>query len=69
MQLENKEELNMRWVDRLANGFKEEYEKGVKQGIIETAKKLIQRNMEIKEIQDITGLSKEEIEKLVKMEN
>lgn len=71
--LEDKEELNMRWVDRLANGFKEEYEKGlktgVKQGIIETAKKLIQRNMEIKEIQDITGLSKEEIEKLVKMEN
>ncbi len=36
---------------------------------MEMAKKLVERNMEIKEIQDITGLSKEEIEKLVKMES
>ncbi len=69
-KLEDKEKLNMRWMDRIANAFDEKYEEGVKNGIaqsmIETAKKLIQRNMEIKEIEEITGLSKEEIEKLVK---
>lgn len=69
-KLNNKGELNMRWMDRIANAFDEKYEEGIKngiaQGMIETAKKLIQRNMEINEIEEITGLSKEEIEKLVK---
>lgn len=70
LKLESKEEVNMRWMDRIANAFDEKYEEGIKngftQGVMETAKKLIQRNMEVKEIQEITGLSEEEIEKLAK---
>lgn len=70
IKLESKEEVNMRWMDRIANAFDEKYKEGIKngftQGVMETAKKLIQRNMEVKEIQEITGLSEEEIEKLAK---
>lgn len=43
-------------------------EKGKKEGIAETimktAKKMLEKKMEIRDIEEITGLSKEEIEKL-----
>lgn len=58
----------MRWMELLANGFDRKYEEGMNQGILSTAKKMLKRNMEINEIQEITGLSKEEIEKLAKSE-
>lgn len=45
---------------------KEGLEKGLKKGLISTAKKMLQRKMKISEIEEITGLSKEEIEKLAK---
>ena len=42
---------------------------GEKQGslksLLSVAKKMLERNMETKEIEEITGLTKEEIEKLV----
>lgn len=71
----------MRWMELLANGFDRKYEEGmnqglnkgikegIKEGILSTAKKMLKRNMEINEIQEITGLSKEEIEKLAKSES
>lgn len=37
---------------------------GIRQGILETARKMLKRNMKIDEIQEITGLTKKEIEKL-----
>ena len=48
------------------------YEKGVSQGItqgieqnkIENAKKMLQKNMKLEDIMEITGLSKDEIKKL-----
>lgn len=39
-------------------------EEGRREGILETAKRMIKRNMEIKDIQEITGLSKEELENM-----
>lgn len=40
--------------------------KGIKETIRKTAQKMLQKNMEIQDIQEITGLTKEEIEKLEK---
>ena len=40
------------------------YEKGIEQNKIEVAKKMLIKNMELKDIIDITGMSKDEIEKL-----
>ena len=49
------------------NNIREEsFTKGKKEEKIETAKKLLKRNMEIKEIVDITELTEEEINKLKK---
>ncbi len=40
--------------------------KGKKEGIISIAKKMIERKIATTEISEITGLSKEELEKLAK---
>ena len=40
------------------------YEKGIEHNKIEVAKKMLKKNMELKDIIDITGMSKDEIEKL-----
>ncbi len=45
-------------------GLKEGKIEGMKEAILNTTRKMIEKNMETKEIQDITGLSKEEIENL-----
>ena len=45
-------------------GMKEGKKEGKKQNQIEIAKKLLQRNMSIEDIKEITGLTKEEINKL-----
>lgn len=41
---------------------------GKEEGILSMAKKMLQRNMEIREIEEITGIPKEELEKLAKSE-
>ena len=48
----------------IAEGRKEARKEGRKEGILETAKKMIQRNMELNEIEEITGISKKEIENI-----
>ena len=48
----------------LKKGRKEGREEGKKKKQIEIAKKLLDKNMPIEEIQEITGLTKEEIQKL-----
>ncbi len=45
--------------------WKKGKEAGITQEILRMAQKMLKRNMDINEIQEITGLSKEEIEKLV----
>lgn len=45
-------------------GIEKGIEEGTKKGIIKTAKKMKLKNISIEDIKDITGLSKEEIEKL-----
>jgi len=45
-------------------GEKRGIAKGIMQNIKETAQKMLKKNMELRDIQEITGLSKEEIEKL-----
>ena len=45
-------------------GRKEGKEEGIKEGIAEVAKKLKDKNVDIETITEVTGLSKEEIEKL-----
>ena len=83
-KLKEREELNMRWMDILADSINKKYEdainkglqegrkegrkEGRQEGILTTAKKMIKKNMQIKDIQEITGLSKEEIEKLANNE-
>ena len=42
-----------------------EGQSGRKEGIKETAKNMLKRNIEVEIIEEVTGLSKEEIEKLV----
>ena len=54
--------------DTIKNSKKEGFEEGETSGIqknkIETARKMLQKNMKIEDIIDITGLSKKDIEKL-----
>ena len=40
--------------------------KGERKGIIKTAQKMLQKKMKMQDIEEITGLSKEEIKKLEK---
>ena len=42
---------------------------GRKKGILSVAKNMVTKNMEIKEIEELTGLTQEEIQNLVKNEN
>ena len=48
----------------LKQGLEEGIEQGLKKRNIEIAKKMLAKKMDIKEIAEITGLSKEKIEKL-----
>ena len=54
----------------IEQGIKQGIEQGIEQGIMQekqqTAKKLLELNTPIEQIKKITGLSKEEIEKIVK---
>ena len=54
----------------IEQGIKQGIEQGIEQGIMQekqqTAKKLLELNTPIEQIEKITGLSKEEIEKIVK---
>ena len=52
--------------DGLAEGKKVGHASGLKDGKIEIAKNLLKKNMDNKFIQEVTGLSKEEIEELAK---
>ena len=45
-------------------GFEEGENSGIEKNKIETARKMLEKNMEIEDIIDITGLSEEEIKKL-----
>lgn len=47
-------------------GLKQGKEEGLKQGKEEVAKKLLEMNLPLKQIIEVTGLSKEEIEKITK---
>ena len=55
---------NIDIADARKTGRKEGLEEGINQAKIETAKKMKLRNIDISDIIDITGLTKEEIEKL-----
>ena len=50
----------------MKKGIKEGIKEGKKEGIFQTAKKMLEKNMNLNEIKEITGLSNEEIQKLVK---
>ena len=50
----------------LRKGRDEGLRKGIKKGILNMAKKMIERKMEMKEIEEITGLTKKELQALVK---
>jgi len=64
-ELEREEEISMSPATKMLLDLElKGREKGIVEGIMQTAKKMIERNMKLKEIQEITGLSKEEIEKL-----
>ena len=39
---------------------------GIKTGIINTAKKMLEKNMNVKDIEEVTGLSQKEIKNLLK---
>ena len=45
-------------------GYEKGIEKGIKKGVILTAKKMLDRGVQIKDIQEFTGLSEEQILKL-----
>lgn len=47
-------------------GIKEGIKKGVEKTRKETAKKLVKKGMKIKEIEEITGLTKKDIEEIIK---
>ena len=49
--------------------IRKEREKGVKEGILITTKKMLEKNMKLEDIQEITGLSQKELENLVKNSN
>ena len=72
-KLEKKEDKSMSPLTKLLfeleekgkrEGKKEGLIEGALQGILKVAKNMLDRNMEIEEIQEITGLSKEEIKSL-----
>ena len=46
-------------------GERKGIKKGIKKGVLRIAKKMIEKNMEIQEIQELTGLSKQELDKLI----
>jgi hypothetical protein len=48
------------------SAWEKEFEKGIEKGKIEDAKKMLELDIDINLIQEITGLSKEEINKLKK---
>ncbi len=68
-ELEKKEEKDM-VIEVLQKENERQRNIGIRQGriegIIETAKKMLKRNMNMDDIQDITGLTKKELEKLKK---
>ena len=43
--------------------------KGRKEGILSITKKMLEKNINIKDVQEITGLSQKELQKLVKTNN
>ena len=65
-KLERKEEIGMSPFTKTLLDLKIKSEKeGSLKSLLNVAKKMLDRNMETKEIEEITGLTKEEIEKLV----
>lgn len=61
-----KEELNPEEVKELTKITTSYHKKGEKEGKLEVAQKLLIKGMDVKEIIDITGLSEDEIRKLMK---
>lgn len=62
---ELREKWEMDYADTMRVGREEGREEGLAEGREEIAKKLIEKGMKIEEIQEITGLSKERVEKLI----
>lgn len=55
------------WMNEgIAKGRAEGVKEGIKEGMKEVAQKMMSKNLPIRQISEITGLSKEEIEKLSK---
>ena len=50
----------------ISQGIEQGYTSGINDGIKQTAKSMLNKNMSIEDISDITGLSIEEINKLTK---
>ena len=64
-ELERKEEISMSPATKMLFDLQLEGEKrGIMKTIKETAQKMLKKNMDLKDIEEITGLTKEEIEKL-----
>ena len=57
-------ELREKWDAEYSISMDYATNKGIKKGKMETAKKMLQKNISIEDIIDITGLTREEIEKL-----
>ena len=57
-------EFNRGREEGIAQGVKEGIAQGVKEGIINTARRMKNKNFDISTIIEMTGLTKEEIEKL-----
>lgn len=57
-------ELREKWDMDYNSGISYAKKEGIKEGIKETAKKMLAKNIDIKDIMEITGLTKEEIENL-----
>ena len=57
-------ELRLKYIMEMKSQEQYGYEKGYEQNKIETAKKMKAQNYDINEIISITGLTKEEIEKI-----
>ena len=60
------QELRERWEMDYNSDIGEAIEKGIKKGKEDVVKKLLERNMDINEIEEITKVPKEEIEKIRK---
>lgn len=56
------------WKKGMKEGREKGIEKGIMQSVSKITQKMLKRKMDINEIQEITGLSKEEIEKLARSE-